>query len=169
MTFDEIVESIFDSEGGFVDNPNDRGGPTNLGITIHNMRRLSMDLDGDGDVDENDVTLLTKADAKKVYYEEYWVPSRAKLFPEGLRHIYFDMIVNFGIKGAVKVIQKTANAKGSNLKVDGVIGPKTLNAAQKLKVGRIRAYRVLRFAEIVFIHPEQEIFWYGWFNRANSV
>ena len=80
------------------------------------------------------------------------------------------MCVNFGRNGAVKVLQRASNAKNKEkVKVDGGMGPVTLNAIQKLETERVKAYRVLRFADIVIKKPEQERFWYGWFRRAVKV
>ena len=90
--------------------------------------------------------------------------------PPQLRHIYFDMCVNFGRSGAVKVLQQAVNSKNRNkIKVDGGIGPNTLKAIQNISVDRVRAYRVLRFANIVIDKPNQEKFWLGWFRRATEV
>ena len=80
------------------------------------------------------------------------------------------MVVNFGQGGAVKVLQKAANSKNEKkILVDGGIGPNTLNAIQNLEIDRVRAYRVLRFANLVIKKPEQERFWFGWYRRATEV
>ena len=80
------------------------------------------------------------------------------------------MCVNFGRSGAVKVLQQAANSKNKNkIDVDGGIGPATINSIQKLSVDVVRAYRVLRFANIVIDKPTQEKFWLGWFRRAIEV
>ena len=80
------------------------------------------------------------------------------------------MCVNFGRSGAVKVLQQAANSKNRNkIEVDGGIGPNTLNAIQNISLDRVRAYRVLRFANIVIDKPNQEKFWLGWFRRALEV
>ena len=80
------------------------------------------------------------------------------------------MCVNFGRSGAVKVLQQAANSKNRNkIEVDGGLGPATLNAIQKISLDRVRAYRVLRFANIVIDKPNQEKFWLGWFRRAIEV
>ena len=80
------------------------------------------------------------------------------------------MCVNFGRGGAVKVLQEAANSKNKNkIDVDGGIGPATLKAIQNISLDRVRAYRVLRFANIVIQKPKQEKFWLGWFRRALEV
>jgi hypothetical protein len=42
----QIASEILDREGGFVNDPDDPGGATNFGVTIHTMRRLGLDLTG---------------------------------------------------------------------------------------------------------------------------
>jgi lysozyme family protein len=80
------------------------------------------------------------------------------------------MCVNFGRSGAVKVLQQAANSKNRNkIEVDGGLGPMTLKAIQNISLDRVRAYRVLRFANIVIDKPNQEKFWLGWFRRALEV
>ena len=51
----ELANEIIAREGGYVDDPDDPGGATNFGVTIHTMRRLGMDLTRDGVVDALDV------------------------------------------------------------------------------------------------------------------
>ena len=58
---------------------------------------------------------------------------------------------------------------GDKIDVDGGIGPATLKAIQNLELERVRAYRVLRFANLVIKKPEQERFWFGWYRRATEV
>ena len=80
------------------------------------------------------------------------------------------MCVNFGRGGAVKVLQRAANAKNRDkIEVDGGMGPATLKAIQNVSLERVRAYRVLRFANLVIKKPEQERFWFGWYKRATGV
>ena len=156
-TFEEIIEQVLHHEGGYVNDTHDRGGETNFGITKKFYPNV-------------DIKNLTKEQAKKIYHQDYWRPAKCDEVPPKLRHIYFDMCVNFGRKGAVKVLQQAANSKTRNkIDVDGGIGPATLKAIQNLSVDRVRAYRVLRFANIVNKKPEQERFWYGWYKRATEV
>ena len=156
-TFNKIIEVVLKHEGGYVNDPNDLGGETNFGIT----KRFYPDVD---------IKNLTKEQAKQIYHTDYWRRAKCDEVPPKLRHIYFDMVVNFGKSGAVKVLQKAANAKNKNkIDVDGGIGPATLKAIQNLELERVRAYRVLRFANLVIKKPEQERFWFGWYRRATEV
>ena len=156
-TFNEIIEKVLEHEGGYVNDPHDRGGETNFGIT----KKFYPDVD---------IKNLTKEQAKHIYHTDYWRRGKCDEIPSKLRHIYFDMLVNFGKRGAVKVLQKAANAKNKDkIDVDGGLGQATLNAIQNLELERVRAYRVLRFANLVIKKPEQERFWFGWYRRATEV
>ena len=64
MTFDEIIDNVLESEGGYVNDKNDAGGETNLGIS----KRAYPDLD---------IKNLTREQAKQLYYQDYWTPSKA--------------------------------------------------------------------------------------------
>tara|TARA_Y100000310_G_scaffold9215_1_gene9655 strand:+ start:7194 stop:7676 length:483 start_codon:yes stop_codon:yes gene_type:complete len=157
IKFEEIIELVLEHEGGYVNDPDDAGGETNFGIA----KRFNPDID---------IKNLTKEDAKEIYYNKYWLPAKVPQVPDKLKHIYFDMVVNFGRSGAVKVLQRASNAKNKEkIEVDGGIGPATLSAIQNVEPERVRAYRVLKFANIVISKPEQEKFWVGWFKRSIEV
>jgi lysozyme family protein len=129
-TVDEITDEIISREGGYVNDPDDPGGATKYGVTIHTMRRLGLDIDGDGDVDAEDVKRITKGQAASIYKEHYFKkPGIAKL-PLPLQASVFDMYVNAG-NNAVKILQRVLNDMGHGLSVDGSLGPKTIAAAKK--------------------------------------
>ena len=157
-TFEEIIEDVLKHEGGYVDDPHDRGGETNFGIA----KRFYPNVD---------IKNLTKEQAKKIYHQDYWRPAKCDEVPKHLRHIYFDMCVNQGKGRAVKILQRAANAKGANLKVDGGLGPKTLAAIESsnVELQRVRAYRVKYYADLVTRKPDLEKFYYGWYKRALEV
>ncbi|MCU0906433.1 MAG: holin-associated N-acetylmuramidase [Rhodobacteraceae bacterium] len=125
----QIADEILDREGGFVNDPDDPGGATNHGVTIHTMRALGVDLDGDGRVTEADVRKLPRSQAKDIYIEHYFHRPNIAALPEVLHATVFDMYVNAGAN-AVKILQRLLNDMGHGLTVDGVIGPKTVEAAQ---------------------------------------
>ena len=89
--------------------------------------------------------------------------------PEDLKHIYFDICVNQGRGRAVKILQRSANAKGADLVVDGGLGPKTIAALKGVELDRVRAYRVKYYADLVTRKPDLEKFYFGWFRRALEV
>ncbi len=91
-TVRQIAEEIVAREGGFVNDPDDPGGATNHGVTLHTMRRLGLDLTGDGTVTVDDVRRLTRAQAVDIFISHYFQRPRIAQLPEalqaiGLRHV----------------------------------------------------------------------------------
>ena len=129
-TIEEIADEIVAREGGYVNDPDDPGGPTKHGVTIHTLRRLGLDLDRDGDVDAGDVKRVTPAIARQVFLKHYFhAPGLAGL-PEGLHASVFDMYVHSGSR-AVRLLQTLLRQMGLDLAVDGVCGPLTRAAAHR--------------------------------------
>jgi len=71
-TIQDIAKEIVAREGGFVNDPDDPGGATQFGVTLGTMRRLGLDLDGDGRVSVNDVKKLTRKDAEEIFISHYF-------------------------------------------------------------------------------------------------
>lgn len=129
----QIAQAIVAREGGFVNDPDDPGGATKYGVTIHTMRRLGLDLDRDGDVDVADVRLLTRVQAVDIFIRHYFKKPRIDLLPASLQANVFDMYVNAG-GNAVKILQRLLPEFGEPVIIDGALGPKTAAAA-------VRAYK----------------------------
>ena len=83
----QIAAAIIDREGGFVNDPDDPGGATNYGVTIGTMRRLGLDLTGDGQVTVRDVERLSKAQAVQIFLDHYFKAPRLDHLPLSLIHI----------------------------------------------------------------------------------
>ena len=124
----DIAEEIVAREGGFVDDPDDPGGATNFGVTIHTMRRLGLDLTGDGRVSVADVRKLSRVQAVDIFIQHYFERPLIGRLPAPLQPSVFDMYVNAGAN-AVKILQRLLGDIGISVSVDGVLGPQTLGAA----------------------------------------
>ncbi|KGM88449.1 Putative secretion activating protein [Roseovarius mucosus DSM 17069] len=125
----ELASEIIAREGGYVDDPDDPGGATNFGVTIHTMRRLGMDLTRDGVVDALDVRALTRGQAVTLFLGHYYERPGIARLPERLQPSVFDMYVNAGTN-AVKILQRLLREMGQGIEVDGLIGPRTVAAAE---------------------------------------
>ncbi|MFT4784583.1 MAG: lysozyme family protein [Paracoccaceae bacterium] len=129
QTIEAIADEIVQREGGYVNDPDDPGGATKYGVTIGTMKRLGLDLTGDGRVDVADVKRLDRATAAEIFIEHYFARPRIAALPEVLHATVFDMYVNAGAN-AVRVLQKLLGEMGQKISVDGVIGPETITATR---------------------------------------
>lgn len=130
QTVTEIAAAIVAREGGFADDPDDPGGATNHGVTIGTLRRLGLDLDGDGQVTARDLRALSREQAVTIFIEHYFRRPGIDRLPGPLQPSVFDMQVNAGTQ-AVRLLQRLLGQMGWPLAVDGLIGPKTAAAAQE--------------------------------------
>lgn len=126
QTVRQLADDIVAREGGFVNDPDDPGGATNFGVTIHTLRRLRPNQH----VTVDDVRALTREDAVQIYIEHYFNRPQIAALPQPLWATVFDMYVNAG-GNAVRILQRLFNDMGLSVAVDGVIGPQTIAAAHK--------------------------------------
>ena len=159
--FKEFIVRIIEREGGdrLTRDPDDPGGTTKFGVS----QRAHKDVD---------VENLTYDQAVKIYYKQYYKPSKTNKLPAKLQEQYLDMIVNIGYSNGVKVLQRATNAKGKDkLLVDGKIGPKTIAAVKRsrLEPDRLSAYRILYYAKLCQRKPTLYKYYYGWYRRTIEV
>ncbi|WP_170437434.1 holin-associated N-acetylmuramidase [Ruegeria arenilitoris] len=126
----QIANEIVTREGGFVDDPDDPGGATKYGVTIHTMRRLGLDLTRDGTVDRRDVMALGRDQAVAIFITHYFQKPGLARVPHVLQPTLFDMYVNAGGQ-AVRILQRLLVQMGFSLAVDGVLGPRTAGACDQ--------------------------------------
>ena len=121
--FEKAVNQIILIEGGYVNNPKDKGGATKYGITEKVARQ-------NGYIYE--MRNLTKVKAKEIYKKEYWEKIGVNCESFNISFLLFDFAVNSGVKTAVKHLQNALNSllKGmiEPLIIDGVAGKKTQSA-----------------------------------------
>ena len=114
--FDKCLEMLLEHEGGYVNNVNDRGGMTNLGVT----RRVYEDW-MDRPVTEQEMRDLTPDDVAPIYKKNYWDRVKGDQLPSGVDWCAFDWAVNSGSGRPAKAIQRAVGATQ-----DGAIGNQTL-------------------------------------------
>lgn len=129
LSVEEIADQIVAREGGYVSDPDDPGGATKHGVTLATMRRLGLDLTGDGRVTADDVKRVSRDQAVRLFIEHYYHRPHIDRLPEVLRASVFDMYVNSGVN-AVRILQRLLGDMGQGVDVDGVIGPLTVAATR---------------------------------------
>jgi lysozyme family protein len=161
MTVDELIDDILRREGGFVDHPHDRGGPTKFGITLTTLaawRRRPVTVE--------DVRDLAPDEARGIYRSEYVEkPGFDRISDPRLRALVVDCGVNHGQVRATRWLQRAAGVVA-----DGKLGSVTLgavNTGDALRLFlRVIAQRIRFYGEIVRNDPTQATFIAGWNARA---
>lgn len=150
-------------EGGYVDNKFDKGGSTNMGITIDTWKHVGYDKDKDGDIDKEDMKLLTRDDFKYVL-RQYWNRWKAdEIKNQSIANILVDWVWGSG-KWGIIIPQRLLG-----LKDDGAVGSITLThlnqTNQKELFNTIYQARLRFLDNIVENNPTQKVFIKGWKNR----
>ena len=97
--FKKCLELVLKSEGGWVNNPKDPGGETNLGVT----KKVWEEWVGHEVKTMKD---LTPEDVTPMYQAKFWMACYANQLPIGIDYMAFDMAVNGGPGRAVKLLQE---------------------------------------------------------------
>ena len=113
--FNKSFALVLKSEGGYVNNPADPGGMTNLGVT----KRVWEEFTGH-EADEKEMRSLTPEKVAPLYEQRYWRPCYGEVLHRGLDFVVFSMGVNAGSGRSIKLLQQSIGCVP-----DGVIGPTT--------------------------------------------
>lgn len=112
--FEWAVGFVFRHEGDYVDDDQDPGGRTKYGIA----ERYFPEAWADGPP--------TRTDAKRLYREAFWDRYRCGELHPAWALAVFDGVVNQPGSFVVRALQETVGAG-----VDGILGPRTLDAANR--------------------------------------
>jgi lysozyme family protein len=173
MTVEILIDELIQREGGYVDHPADRGGPTRFGITGAVARQFGW---------KGAMRDLPRAVAADIYRQLYWTRPRFDAIFERAPKIgaeLFDTGANMGTKVAVGFLQRALNAlnRGArdyqDIAVDGQIGNATLGALDGFLKARgfageavllkaVEALQGERYVRLAELRPDNEAFLYGW-------
>jgi lysozyme family protein len=117
--FAPVIAFTLQAEGGFVDDPQDPGGATNMGITLATLAEWRGTA-----CTAADVRALTQAEATAIYAARYWNAVCGSDLPAGLDLMVFDFGVNAGVSASARLLQRVAGVEQ-----DGDIGPDTIKAS----------------------------------------
>lgn len=131
-------------EGGFVNDPTDRGGATNMGVTIATYKAMGWDNDGDGDIDVADLKLMTHDQAQSICKKNYWDRWKAdEIKSQAVAESLVEWVWGSGKWGII------LPQRALGIKDDGIVGPKTLEAVNKAAAPVF--HEKLRLAKLNFI------------------
>lgn len=163
-SFKDAVEIVLKNEGGFVNNPLDKGGATNWGIT----QKVYEAWKG-RPVTVTEMKNMPRSDAIAIYKKNYWDKvggDAIKFYSVALT--IFDQAVNRGISAAVKQAQRVAGVNQ-----DGAIGAQTIAAINKTPESEFLNLFLKEseaaYKTIVSRNPSQEVFLKGWLKRVDHL
>jgi lysozyme family protein len=138
MTFEKALKFVLKWEGGYVNNPNDKGGATNKGITQNTynawLQSKKQNL--------KDVRHITDEEVRQIYYNNYWLKAGCDKMSEKFAILAFDTAVNMGVSRVQEFLKYAKYI-----------------STDKFIIARIRKYN--EFAK----YGNQKIFLQGWLNR----
>ena len=157
--WDKSFEMVLAHEGGFVNNPKDPGGMTNLGVT-----KAAWEGYVGKPVDEDFMRKLTPEMVKPFYKAMYWDKIKGDQLPNGVDYAAYDLAVNSGVGRAAKFLQTIAGVMA-----DGVLGPKSMGAIRECNPEHtVDALCDMRLDFLKRL-PTFETFGKGWTIRVNDV
>ena len=164
MSIEKYFATIIEREGGFVDNPSDKGGATKYGVTLNT---LSEYMGKECTVD--DIKNLPVDTAYKIFKDRYFIKSGiVNIRDYNLQAIMLDTAVNSGEGRAVKLLQQALGIKD-----DGIIGAVTIQFANAAMIEPLRkkymSLRIRFLGRIIEKDHTQATFAAGWLNRCGDL
>jgi lysozyme family protein len=158
--FEQVVTKMLGIEGVYSNDPDDYGGETKFGIAKKYYPEL-------------DIKNLQLSQAKAIYKADYWDKLRLdEIKEQDLAWELFDIAVNLHWSRAAKFLQEGLNLLyKTTLKIDGLLGEKTLNAANMVGepwklVAFMNRCQFEHYHKRVHEDPSQRKFFRGWFLRT---
>ena len=161
--FDKAFDLVMKSEGGYVNDPSDRGGETNLGVTIAAWGAYL-----GRNIQPGEMKALTREQVKPFYKQMYWDKVKCDDLPKGVDYAVFDFAVNAGTGRAAKFLQRAVGAVD-----DGVIGAGTLalvaKALTKDLLDNFSKQKEDFYRGLAETNASQQKFLKGWLARVEHV
>lgn len=164
---EQLIPKILIFEGGYCNDVCDSGGATNMGVTLATWQKMGYDKDLDGDIDADDIKLLTNGDFR-IVLSKYWNKWKANLIKnQSIAELLVDWYWGSGIWG-IKIPQRVLGVDD-----DGIVGSQTLNAINSYP-NQKELHEKLIQARLDFIYgickrsPKNNKFKKGWVRRIVS-
>jgi lysozyme family protein len=108
--FIKAAQTVLQHEGGYVNRPDDAGGPTRYGISLRFLREENIDINGDGVIDKRDILDLTQEKAIELYYRYMWSKNNYEQIDNvQLARKVFDQSLPLGPHEANMILQRAVN------------------------------------------------------------
>lgn len=161
------IKRVIEHEGGFGDDPRDPGNWTGGAANVGQLKGTKYGISA-AQFPDLDILNLTEQQAIDIYREKYWDKCRCDELPPALSVMVFDGAVQHGAGNraddAPAMLQRALGAVA-----DGVIGPKTIEAAQKMDVRKslrnLFVERVIHYSN----NRNWTVYKQGWMKRLGDV
>lgn len=181
MNITDTITALIAREGGYSNNPDDKGGETIWGITVATARAFGY---------TGDMRAMSQQAARDIYAQRYWRQPRfddVALVSAPVAEEMLDTGVNMGTATAGKFLQRALNVLNQgdktypNVLVDGAMGNMTIaafkaflaargTAGETVLVRMLNAQQSVRYIELAEANTTQESFEYGWqLNRVGGL
>ncbi len=180
--FPAAVAFLLAHEGGFSDDPADNGGPTRWGVSLAWLRKAGLldldqdgrpdgDVNGDGVVDAEDIRLMPRDHAIRLYRLHWWdALGYARITDPWIAAKTLDLAVNMGAASAHRCLQRALRAAWFTVADDGLLGPKSLSAINaadpRSLMPAFKSEAAGFYRSLITARPALKKFETGWLNRA---
>ena len=169
-----LAPKILKWEGGYANDPVDRGGATKMGVTIgtatgyYKKGAKNFDKNGDGQITADDIKALTKEDFMYVL-RKFWDHCRAdEIKNQSIAEIIVDWAWGSGPGTAMKKVSNVLGLRPSTKMTDEMLAKINGWQSQEDLFNKIWHARESHFNGIVSNNPSQRKFIKGWMNRLKS-
>lgn len=182
--FKDALHILLPIEGGYVNDPTDRGGETYSGISRKWFPKwagwkIVDSYKANGKLAELDKDVALKALMHAFYEVEFWNKLQLPAVDsKSIANEIFEMAVNIGMKPAVEIAQEAINLLNKaeklykNIEVDGDLGDTTIRHLNKYAnnekplIRTINGLQFERYTEICRNDESQEKYFLGWLTRT---
>lgn len=174
VKFKKAMETIYRHEGGLSNLKHDRGLITKYGISLRYLKLSNNDINKDGKIDDNDIIHLTRTDADKLYYKEWYLSHGYDAIDnQTMLTDILDFSINAGASQCHKTLKRAINEFLSDpIKVNGQLTKDDIELINQIEPSVLHDafnhQQEMFYRGLVEKRPEYKIFLKGWLLRSKD-
>lgn len=158
--FDKAFDRVIGHEGGFQDQPTDRGNWTSGVINKGELKGTKFGISA-ASYPTLDIKNLTVEQAKAIYKRDFWDKLGMERFNPAMQYQLFDAAINHGWGNTSKILQRAVGVKD-----DGIIGPATLAKVAAMELNDLLLNFVASRMDFFLAVPTFTTYGRGWMARC---
>ncbi len=166
------MKAVIKHEGGYSDSKHDSGGPTKYGVSLRYLKIENIDINGDGIISKDDVIHLTKTEADKIYYKEWYKKNRYnEIENKDILTDIMDFSINVGATQCHKILKRAINKLiNEPIEVDGYFDTNTIDIVNLIEPivlkDSLNKEQEWFYRSLVKKNPDLNVFLSGWLRRS---